>query len=94
MELYTVLLTGQLPQNVKEEKVYHNYFKYPRKPYYFMGYDQWGDQPYDKTSRIEQNILNQKSIDKRGKQIEETLDNRGHHIFSKGAISPADRQAY
>jgi hypothetical protein len=55
-----------------------------------MGYDQWGKTPMDETSWIEQNIQNQKSLDKRGKQIEETLDSRGHHIFSKGALTPAD----
>jgi hypothetical protein len=89
-ELNQILMTGQLPENVKEQKVYHNYFRFPRKPFYLMGYDQWGRQPYDETSWIEQNLQNQKSLDKRGKQIEETLDNRGHHIFSKGAMTPAD----
>jgi len=89
-ELYQILLTGQLPDHVQEEQVYHNYFDRPRKPFYFMGYDQWGKQPMDETSRIEQNLQNQKSLDKRGKQIEETLDNRGHHIFSKGALTPGD----
>lgn len=84
-ELNSILITGQLPSHVKEEQVYHNYFKTPRKPFYFFGYDQWGKQPYDETSRIEQNLQNQKSLDKRGKQLEETLDNRGHHVFSKEA---------
>lgn len=84
------LLFGQTPGNVKEQKVYHNYFRFPRKPYFFMGYDQWGKTPMDETSWIEQNIQNQKSLDKRGKQIEETLDSRGHHIFSKGALTPGD----
>ncbi len=89
-ELGQILMTGQLPANVKEEQVYHNYFRFPRKPFYLMGYDQWGRQPYDETSWIEQNIRNQRSLDRRGKQIEETLDNRGHHVFSKGALTPAD----
>jgi hypothetical protein len=90
-ELNYVLMTGQLPQGVSEEQVYHNYFRHPRKPYYFMGYDQWGKQPYDETSWIEQNLGNQKAIDKRGKQLEETLDKRGHHVFSKeSGLTPAD----
>lgn len=89
-ELMQILLQGQIPQNVKKERVYHNYFRRPKKPYYFMGYDQWGKQPMDETSRIEQNIQNQESLDRRGKQIEETLDSRGHHILAKGAVSPAD----
>lgn len=89
-ELAQILLTGQLPGHVQKETVYHNYFKHPRKPYYFMGYDQWGKQPYDETSWLEQNLQNQVSVDKRGKKIEETLDSRGHHVVQKGAISPAD----
>lgn len=82
-ELGQIFMTGSLPDNVLEEQVYHNYFKYPRKPFYFMSYDKWGKQPYDETSRIEQNLQNQKTLDKRGKQIEETLDQRGHNVFSK-----------
>lgn len=90
-ELAYILQTGQLPPNVKEEKVFHNYFKVPRKPFYFLGYDQWGVIPYDETSWLEQNLQNQKSLDKRGKQLEETLDNRGHNVFSKqSGLTPAD----
>lgn len=89
-EMSQILMTGELPGNVVEDKVYHNYFRFPRKPFYLMGYDQWGRQPYDETSWIEQNLQNQKSLDKRGKQIEETLDSRGHHIFSKSAMTPSD----
>lgn len=86
-----IMQTGMLPPDVKEERVYHNYFRRPRKPFFFFGYDQWGKQPYDETSRIEQNINNQMALDKRGKQIEETLNNRGHHVFSKEAgLTPAD----
>lgn len=76
-------MMGIMPPNIQEEKVFHNYFPTPRKPFYFLGYDQWGKQPLDETSRIEQNLLNQKALDKRGRQIEETLNNRGHHIWSK-----------
>lgn len=90
-ELAEIFMTGELPANTKEEQVYHNYFRFPRKPFYFMSYDKWGKQPYDETSRIEQNIQNQKTLDKRGKQIEETLDQRGHNVFSKeSGLTPAD----
>jgi hypothetical protein len=89
-EMIQIVTTGQLPSNVKAQKVYHNFFRQPRKPYYFFGYDQWGKQPYDETSWIEQNLQNQKSMDKRGKQIEETLDSRGHHIVAKDAVTPAE----
>lgn len=84
-------MIGVMPPNIQEEQVYHNYFRAPRKPFYFLGYDQWGKQPLDETSRIEQNLHNQKALDKRGKQIEETLDNRGHHIWSKeSGLTPSD----
>lgn len=90
-ELNYIMMTGQIPPNVKEEQVYHNYFKFPRKPFYFFGYDQWGKIPYDETSRIEQNLANQEAVDKRGKQLEETLDKRGHNVFSKeSGLTPAD----
>ena len=93
MELMQILMTGNTPDNVTKEQVYHNYFRFPRKPFYFMGYDQWGKQPYDETSWIEQNITNQKSLDRRGKQIEETLGSRGHHILSKEAVTPAELES-
>lgn len=83
-------IMGVTPPNIRQEQVYHNYFEFPRKPYFFMGYDQWGKIPYDETSRIEQNIKNQQTMDKRGKQIEETLNNRGHHIYSKDSGLKAD----
>lgn len=82
-DIMQILATGEKPQGMTKEKVYFNYFRTPRKPYFFFGYDQWGKQPYDETTQFEQNLGNQKALDKRGKQIEETLDNRGHHIWSK-----------
>jgi hypothetical protein len=89
-ELMQLLMTGQMPQNVTKERVYHNYFRFPRKPYYFMGYDQWGKQPMDETSWMEQNLYNQENLDIIGKKIQETLKSRGHHILSKTAVTPAD----
>ena len=93
-ELAQIMMTGQTPSNVKEQQVYHNYFRFPRFPFYLMGYDQWGRQPYDETSWVEQDMQNQKSMDKRGKQIEETLDNRGHDVFSAEAMSPDQVEEY
>lgn len=83
------MLTGVMPTMTKE-MIYHNYFQQPRKPFYFMTYDQWGKQPLDETSRIEQNIKNQENLDTRQKQINETLNNRGKHIFSKDTGLKAD----
>jgi hypothetical protein len=70
-------------QPIPTEKVFYNYFDHPSKPYIFMGYDQWGKQPLDETSIVEQAIPLQEEHDKRGRQISEMLDRaRGKHIFS------------
>lgn len=84
-------LMGEIPMdNVSVEKVYKNYFQMPRTPFFLMGYDQWRKIAYDETSRIEQNIMNQDNLDTRGKQIQETLAERGKHVFSKDGGLEAD----
>lgn len=81
-EIMQSMITGiDLP--IIKEQVYKNYFEKPQSHYFFIGYDQWGEMPYDETSRVEQNIYNQENLDTRGKQINETLSNRGKHIWSK-----------
>lgn len=82
-EMKQSLLTGQMPPNVQQEQVYHNFFDSPKKPFFFMVYDQWGKQPLDETTHLEQNIYNQDALDSMNKQIQETLKKRGHHIWSK-----------
>jgi hypothetical protein len=82
-EMKQSLITGQTPPNVQEEQVYHNFFDSPKKPFFFMVYDQWGKQPMDETTHIEQNIYNQDALDSMDKQIQETLKKKGHHIWSK-----------
>lgn len=79
--MQSMMMGVQLP--VVTEKIYRNYFNKPQSPYFFLGYDQWGEMAYDETSRVEQNIYNQENLDARGKQINETLSNRGKHIWSK-----------
>lgn len=76
-------ITGQPIPNMKKEKIYHNYFKCSRKPYYFFGYDQWGKIPYDETSRIEQNARNQENLDAQNKSIIDQIKQRIKHIWSK-----------
>lgn len=84
-------MTGILPENVKEEMIYRNYFDKPRMPFFFLGYDQWRKIPYDETSRIEQNLRNQENLDKRGKSIIDKLSSRLKHIFSKdGGLKKED----
>lgn len=84
-EMQQSMLTGQFPANVQKDRVYNNYFDQPEKPFFFMVYDQWGQNPMDETTSLEQNIRNQETLDKRAKQIEETLNQRGHFIWSKMA---------
>lgn len=81
-ELMMGMLTGQMPDNISQEQVYFNYFKHPHKPYFFMGYDQWGKVAIDETSRIEQNMYNQSNLNTMGKQIIDTLKTRTKHIWS------------
>ena len=76
-------LTGQQIPNLVKEKIYHNYFSKPRKPYYFFGYDQWGRSAYDETSRIEQNIRNQENLDSQNSTLLDQLKKRVKHIWSK-----------
>lgn len=82
-EMQQSLLTGQFPDSLAEEQVYHNFFDSPQKPFFFMVYDQWGKQPLDETTHLEQNISNQDNLDFMQKQIQDTLKNRGHHVWSK-----------
>lgn len=78
--------------NIGTETLYKNYFKQPRKPYIFLGYDQWGEMPYDETSRIEQVIPLQKDVHKRGQQITEMADNaHGKDVFSKDSGVEAEQ---
>lgn len=78
-----ISMAFNMPLNAQTETVYRNYFDMPRQPYYLMTYDQWGKIPYDETSRIEQNLRNQQNMDKRGKSLQEALDHKGKHVFSK-----------
>ena len=81
-EVLMSAMTGEMMNYVKETQ-YFNYFQFPKKPYYFFGYDQWGKIPYDETSRIEQNLRNQEGLDTQEKQIVDTLKARTKHIWSK-----------
>lgn len=81
-EMIQMMFTGNM-MNVKKERIYHNYFGKPKKPYFFFGYEQWGEQPYDETSRIEQNLRNQENLDDIGKRIMDKLKQRVKHIWGK-----------
>lgn len=91
-EMIMMMMTGQM-LNVKKERIYHNYFGKPKKPYFFFGYEQWGESPYDETSRIEQNIRNQENLDDMGKRIVDKLKQRIKHVWSKeSGLKSADIQ--
>jgi hypothetical protein len=81
-EMLLRMMSGDM-NGISREKIYHNYFKRPHKPFFFFGYDQWGKIPLDETSRIEQNIRNQENLDEQGKRIVDQLKQRIKHIWSK-----------
>lgn len=53
----------------KTDTIYYNYFKNPRKPYFFMVYESLGQDPIDATNRVEQILYFQDHINKEGTQI-------------------------
>ena len=78
-----VILGGQMP-GFEIKKVYSNYFEFPRKPFIFMSYDQFLRSAIDETSRIEQIIPMQKSVDETERSIDYMVRaHKGKHIFSK-----------
>lgn len=92
------MMQGMVPgmpplENVGAEQVYHNYFDRPHKPYFFVTYDQWGKMVYDETTRIEQVMSLQESHNKRGKQIDETLDRRDKYVASASALTKEDMES-
>jgi hypothetical protein len=72
------------------ETTYHNYFKAPRKPYFFMVYESLGQDPIDATNRVEQVLLFQDHINDEGRQIIEMNErSAGKPIFNSEALSAA-----
>ncbi len=80
--IYQAIVDGLQP-----ETVYNNYFKTPRKPYYFMVYESLGDDPINATSSIEQILPFQDHINDEGRQIIEMNErSAGKAIFNSEAI--------
>jgi len=87
-----ILLFGQEPQGFEIKKVFNNYFEYPQKPYIFMTFDQFLRSAIDETSRIEQNIPLQKSMDDVERQTDSMVKNhKGKHVW--GSDSGVDKKA-
>lgn len=82
-QLLMTLLQGQPMPQVRQETIYHNYFLTPQKPFFFMGYEQWGKTSLDETSWLEQNIRNQENLDDQNKTILDQLKTRIKHIWSR-----------
>ncbi len=79
-----IVLTGQTPPGFESKKVYNNYFESPRKPFIFMSFDQFLRSAIDETSRIEQTIPLQKSMDNVERQVDHMIDkHKGKHVWSK-----------
>jgi len=69
------------------DTIYYNYFRNPRKPYYFMVYESLGRDPIDETNRIEQILTFQDHINDTGRQIIEMNDrSTGKPVINGGAI--------
>lgn len=69
------------------EQVFHNFFKNPRKPYFLVVYEPWGEHPINETTRIEQAIPFQDAINIEGNQIlDMNIRSRGKEIFDTEAI--------
>ena len=61
-----------------------NHFARPKKPYTFLSVFSFGDQPYDSTGLIEQNIPNQRRITRRTDQIDVNLSKQNNSdVFSE-----------
>lgn len=84
MELMQAYL-GQT--QLQTETVYHNYFKNPRKPYFFMVYESLGQDPIDATNRVEQVLYFQDHINDEGRQIIEMNErSAGKPVFNTDAL--------
>jgi hypothetical protein len=78
-----IAMLGMNVPGIERRQVFRNFFGRPRKPFIFLGYEQWGEMAYDETSFVEENLLLQENYDTRGMQITNMIDeSRGKHIFS------------
>jgi len=81
-EVRNSMIYGE-PLNVMSERVYHNHFDRPRKPFKFMTHEGIKTMVYDETSRIEQSLWLQDNVNIRGKQITELANTaKGKNVFS------------
>lgn len=75
------------PESSEQEVVYNNYFQDPEKPYFFMVYENFGEHPISETSRIEQILEFQDSLNMDGSIIQDmNIRSRGKDLFDTNAI--------
>lgn len=68
-------------------RIYYNYFKSPRKPYFMMVYESLGEDPIDATNAIEQILLFQDHINQEGAQIISMNEmSAGKPVFNSDAL--------
>lgn len=80
-------ITDEMMQGMELNTIYYNYFKQPRKPYFFMVYESLGDNPIDATNRIEQILYFQDHINDEGRQIIDMNErSAGKVVFSSEAL--------
>lgn len=89
-DLRESITTGAEIEGYREESIFRNYFENPEKPYIFINTELSGKSPINETSRLEQLVLMQYTLDERGKVIAEKLKNRTKHIFSGTSGIKAD----
>lgn len=74
-------------QQEPAQTIYYNYFRNPRKPYFFMVYESLGRDPIDETNRIEQILKFQDHINDEGRQIIEMNErSAGKAVFNADAL--------
>jgi hypothetical protein len=79
-----IIANGVSPEGFEVKKVFNNYFDFPRKPFILVSFDQFMRSAIDETSRIEQTIPLQKSMDKVERQTDHMVaQHKGKHVWSK-----------
>jgi len=84
---YTIedIFLSKSDENTETE--YSNYFQDPQKPYFFMVYENMGEHPISETSRVEQILDFQDSINLNGSIIQDmNIRSRGKDMFDTNAI--------
>ena len=91
-EIMQQVILGQIPQGFEMTTVFNNYFEFPRKPFIFMSYDQFLMSAIDETSRIEQVIPIEKSVNDTERAIDYMVRaHKGKHIFGTDSGMTKDK---